>query len=114
MKYCVSTPDRGLLKEAGLIICEWCKGGDMSSVIFTKNCSGVLFDKHLQKFLGYDKYMEQRGVVLETGTHKGRMLESGCKYQDTTEWESNERHTDRERDEILRVVKTMHHYLARG
>jgi hypothetical protein len=29
------------------------------------------------------------------------MLESGCEYQDTTKWKSNERHTDRERDEIL-------------
>jgi hypothetical protein len=89
------------LKEAGLIICEWCKGDDMSSDIFTKNCSGVLFDKHIQKFVSYDKYMEDHGVVVETGADKGRVLESGCEYQDTTQWESNERHTDRERDEIL-------------
>jgi hypothetical protein len=89
------------LKEDGLIICEWCKDEDMSSDIFTKNCSGVLFDKHIQKFVGYDKYMDERGVASETGTHKGRVLEFGCEYHGTTQWESNVADIQTERDEIL-------------
>jgi hypothetical protein len=39
------------LKEAGLIICEWCSGTEMSSDIFTKNSTGVLFEKHIPKFV---------------------------------------------------------------
>jgi hypothetical protein len=66
------------LKEAGLIICEWCSGKDMSSDILTKNCSGVLFEKHIRKFVGCDAYMEDANAVMETGTHKGRVSEIGC------------------------------------
>jgi hypothetical protein len=52
----------------------------VTSDIFTKNCSGVLFDKHIQKFVGYDKYMEEHGVVSESNKTS-----------------IDERHTDRER-----------------
>jgi hypothetical protein len=66
------------LKEAGLIICEWCSGTEMSSDIFTKNSTGVLFEKHIPKFVGCDAYMEDVNAVMETGTHQRRVSEIGC------------------------------------
>jgi hypothetical protein len=61
-----------------LIICEWSSGTEMSSDIFTKICSGVLFEKHIRKFIGCDAYMQEDDDVMETGTHKGRVSQSGC------------------------------------
>jgi hypothetical protein len=61
------------LKEAGLIVCEWCSGSEMTSDVFTKNCGGLVFEKHIRKFVGCDGYMREDDDVMETGTHKGRV-----------------------------------------
>jgi hypothetical protein len=88
------------LKKADFIICEWCKDEDMSSDIVTKNCSAVLFDKHIQNLWVVTNIWKSVVFVSETGTHNGRVLEFGCECQGTTQWESNERHTDQERVEV--------------
>eukprot|EP00957_Ditylum_brightwellii_P070658 5369731-Ditylum_brightwellii.AAC.1 len=50
----------------------------MPSDIFTKNCDGATFGKHLPKFVGYDEYMEH-------DIHKGRVPEAkDCEYREGT------------------------------
>jgi hypothetical protein len=92
------------LKEAGLVICEWCGGEDMSSDIFTKNCPGKLFDKHIQKFVGYDEYMMANGV-LEHGTHKGRVLQSSCESHVGLQLESQDEVDGQQTDGKIRRMQ---------
>jgi hypothetical protein len=40
-------------------VCEWCSGSEMTSDIFTKNCGGIVFEKHIRKFVGCDVYMKE-------------------------------------------------------
>ena len=44
------------MKEKNLILCRWISNTEMLSDIFTKNVSGGDYDKHVQVFVGQDKY----------------------------------------------------------
>ena len=44
------------LKEANLICCVWIPADENETDIFTKNCQGPLFCKHIKKFVGEDEY----------------------------------------------------------
>ena len=44
------------LKEANLIRCVWVPTSENEADIFTKNCSGPVFEKHIVKFVGEDEY----------------------------------------------------------
>ena len=44
------------LKEANLIRCVWIPTDLNETDIFTKNCQGPLFQKHIKKFVGEDHY----------------------------------------------------------
>eukprot|EP00957_Ditylum_brightwellii_P142528 10859033-Ditylum_brightwellii.AAC.1 len=64
------------LKEVGLIEIKWKRGEDIRSDIFTKNCNGTTFKRHIPKFVAEDKYMSE-----EHDTHKGRVLDAEkCEY----------------------------------
>lgn len=45
------------LKDKGILIIRHVSGDDNDSDIFTKNVTGPIFEKHIPKFVGYDKYM---------------------------------------------------------
>jgi hypothetical protein len=44
------------LKEANLIRCVWIPTDENETDIFTKNCQGPLYCKHIKKFVGEDEY----------------------------------------------------------
>ena len=44
------------LKEAGLILVEWCQSNDMPADLLTKNLGGTIFKKHTEVFCGKDEY----------------------------------------------------------
>eukprot|EP00957_Ditylum_brightwellii_P211341 15366072-Ditylum_brightwellii.AAC.1 len=73
------------LKEAYLIVRKWKRGEDMRSDIFTKNCNGTTFERHIPKFVGEDKYMSD-----EHNTHKGKVPDAeNCAYQEGTNMSAN-------------------------
>ena len=45
------------LKDKGVLIIKHVAGEDNEADIFTKNTSGPVFEKHIRKFVGDDKYM---------------------------------------------------------
>jgi hypothetical protein len=49
------------LKREGTILVEWVSGEEMSSDIFTKNCPGPLYEKHVKCFCGLDMYGKKNG-----------------------------------------------------
>ena len=49
------------LKEAGVIVTSWKAGASNESDLFTKNLSGVVFNKHAKKFVGSDQYNKLAG-----------------------------------------------------
>ena len=49
------------LKHEGTIPVEWVSGEKMSSGIFTKNCPGPLYEKHVKRFCGWDMYGKKNG-----------------------------------------------------
>ena len=60
------------LKEAGIVEVHWKSGDEMTSDIFTKNCSVPLFKNHASKFVGVDEYMKDK-ISNHDGTPKGRV-----------------------------------------
>ena len=47
------------LKDDGLIIVKHVPGDENEADIFTKNTTPPVFNKHIPKFVGIDKYMEE-------------------------------------------------------
>ena len=45
------------LKDEGVLSIKHISGEDNKADIFTKNTSGPVFEKHIHKFIGDDKYM---------------------------------------------------------
>ena len=45
------------LKDEGVLIIKHVASEDNEVDMFTKNTSGPVFEKHIRKFVGYDKYM---------------------------------------------------------
>ena len=47
------------LTDEGLIVVKHVPGGENEADIFTKNTTAPVFNKHIPKFVGIDKYMEE-------------------------------------------------------
>ncbi len=57
------------LKDEGLIVVKHVPGDENEADIFTKNTTASVFNKHIPKFVGIDKYMEEN--YPEPGAREG-------------------------------------------
>ena len=57
------------LKDEGLIVVKHVSGDDNEEDIFTKNTAAPVFNRHIPKFVGIDKYMEEN--YPEAGPREG-------------------------------------------
>ena len=55
------------LKEEGLIITNWIKGGDNPVDLFTKNLSRGPYEKCIKTFVGEDQYFREEDDVSSRG-----------------------------------------------
>jgi hypothetical protein len=53
------------LKEQGLLEVRWVRSADNCSDLYTKNLGGDVYDKHAQKFVGWDKYFNDGSKTLD-------------------------------------------------
>jgi hypothetical protein len=57
------------LKDEGLIVVKHVPGDKNEADIFTKNTAAPVFNKHIPKFVGIDKYMVEK--YPEPGAREG-------------------------------------------
>ena len=68
------------LKDEGLIMVKHVPGDENEADIFTKNTAAPVFNKHIRKFVGIDKYMEEN--YLEPGAREGGGAQFLAPYSD--------------------------------
>ena len=56
------------LKDIDLIQCRYVPGPDNDADIFTKDVTAALFEKHIPKFVGVDKYMREWADIQRLDT----------------------------------------------
>ena len=70
------------LKEAGLLLVKQKSGNEMTINILTNNCTGPIFNHHLNTFVSEEKYTVKDSLFVTT---KGRVLrDKECKYRRMT------------------------------